>query len=248
MTSRPRREPPVRIARRSNVPITDGLYGGWISPLWNQREVRTMPLINTDGLTIIGDGSQWFWAMAGFLAIPVTGYLIFSQLRGQRSANRVNAMKALSDEWNSERMVRHRLAVMLHPPEGSGSPPTLAFVANFFERMGYLAKRGDVHLEDIWENWGQAIQIWWMGTADAIAEERSRYGQLTWRNWEKLVHAMADLDRREGNRRVDLDVVIGAEKSVVIRELIERLRLEQDMKLGIVPTWTPDQAAVTTPG
>jgi hypothetical protein len=206
-----------------------------------------MPFINTEGLTIIGDGSQWFWAMAGFLAIPITGYLIFSQLRGQRSANRVNAMKALSDEWNSERMVRHRLAVMLHQAEErSGMSPTLAFVGNWFERMGYLAKRGDVHVEDIWESWGQSIQIWWLGSAASIAEERSISGSLTWRNWEKLVHTMADLDRREGNRQVDLDLVRGTERSLIIRDLIERLRLEQEMKLGVVPTWQPAQAAEET--
>jgi hypothetical protein len=201
-----------------------------------------MPLINTEGLTILGDGSQWFWAMAGFFAIPITGYAIFSQLRVQRSANRVNAMKALSDEWNSERMVRHRLAVMLHAAEGkSGSPPGLAFVANCFERMGYLAKRGDVQVEDIWESWGQAIQAWWLASAASIAEERSRSGPLTWRRWEKLVHAMADVDRREGNRLVDLDIALGPEMSLVIAGLIERLRLEQEMKLGLIPTWPPAQ-------
>lgn len=203
-----------------------------------------MSLINTEGLTIIGDGSQWFWAMAGFFAIPVTGYLIFSQLRGQRSANRVNAMKVLSDEWSSERMVRHRLAVMLHVAEGKpGLPLAFGPVGSYFERVGYLAKRGDVQVEDIWESWGLTIQSWWLGSAAWIAEDRSSYGPLLWRNWEKLVQAMADLDRREGNRQVDLDFALGPSLSLGIRELIERLRLEQEMKLGVVPTWSPAQPA-----
>jgi hypothetical protein len=57
---------------------------------------------------------------------------------------------------------------------------------------------------------------------------------------------MADLDRREGNRQVDLDLVRGTERSLIIRDLIERLRLEQEMKLGVVPTWQPAQAAEET--
>lgn len=208
-----------------------------------------MPFINTEGLTIFGDGSQWFWAMAGFLAIPITGYLIFSQLRGQRSANRVNAMKALSDEWNSERMVRHRLAVMLHHAEKkSGWPPALAFVANFFEQMGYLEKRGDVHAEDIWEHWGFAIQTWWLRDAALIAEDRKITGPLSWRNWEDMVHAMAEIDRRQGRPPTDLGIAGGWGLSLIIPELIERLRLEQEMKLGVVPTWPPVQVAEGTEG
>jgi hypothetical protein len=80
---------------------------------------------------VLGDG--------GVLAIPITGYLIFSQLRGQRSANRVNAMEELRDEWDSERVARHRLAVLMHHAEGKpGWPPALTGVGNFFGQMGYL--------------------------------------------------------------------------------------------------------------
>ena len=86
-----------------------------------------MPFINTAGLTILGDGSQWFWSMAAFLALPITGYAIFSQLRAQRSANRVNAMAALMDKWESDRMVRHRMATLIHAAEGRPGWPTFAW-------------------------------------------------------------------------------------------------------------------------
>ncbi len=198
-----------------------------------------MPLINTAGLTILGDGSQWFWSMLAFFAIPITGYMIFSQLRAQRSANRVNAMKALREEWDSERMVRHRLAVMLHNAGGvTGTPPALSFIGNWFEQLGYLATRGDVHVEDIWQIWGGPVQVWWLRNEAWIAEERRRTGPLGWRNWERLVGTMADLDRRHGNPPIDVRVD-SSELSWLIPELIERLRLEQEIKSAVVPAWSP---------
>lgn len=53
----------------------------------------------------------------------------------------------------------------------------------------------------------------------------------------------AALDRREGNPQLVLDDVRGPQLVLGIRELIERLRLEQEMKLGIVPTWSPPPTA-----
>ncbi len=65
-----------------------------------------MPLINTDGLTVFGDGSQWFWSMLAFLAVPITGYVIYSQLRLARSIRAREQVEGLDREWDSERMMR----------------------------------------------------------------------------------------------------------------------------------------------
>jgi hypothetical protein len=43
-------------------------------------------LINTNDLVLIGPGSEWFWIMAQFVALAVTGLAIIRQLRAQRSA------------------------------------------------------------------------------------------------------------------------------------------------------------------
>ena len=203
-----------------------------------------MPFINTDGLTIIGDGSQWFWSMAAFLALPITGYAIFSQLRAQRSANRVNAMAALADRWESERMVRHRLAAMIHVVEGRpGWPPPLFDIGLFFERLALLESHGDVALRSIWEEWSFPVQAWWMGNAAAIAEERRKSSPRLYAKWEHLVQVMADLDRREGSPPVDVGPGGLRLWSLSISDLVERLRLEQEAKSGIIPTWSPPPPA-----
>jgi hypothetical protein len=206
-----------------------------------------MPFINTEGLTIIGDGSQWFWAMAGFLALPITGYAIYSQLRAQRSANRVNAMAALVDKWESDRMVRHRLAVLMDIAEGRpGWPPALFDIGMFFDRIALLVKHGDVNVTNVWEEWSFAVQVWWLRNAAAIAEERRTSGPLLWADWEHLAHAMEDLDRRHDRLSVFDEGTLGHLLSASISDLIERLRLEQEAKSGTIPTWPPAQAAQET--
>ncbi len=62
-----------------------------------------------------------------------------------------------------------------------------------------------------------------------------------WEDWEGLVKTMADLDRRRG---VPLDDAMrGHALTVSITDLIELLRLEQEAKAGVIPTWPPTQAA-----
>lgn len=199
-----------------------------------------MPLINTEGLTIIGDGSQWFWAMAGFFAIPITGYAIYSQLRAQRSANRVSAFTALRAEWRLEHLRRTSLAVLMHHAAGKpGWPPTLAPVGNFYERVAILAKRGDVNAEDVWAEAGGPIQVFWHLNAAAVVEDRKKYPR-EWEHWEAMAQAMAETSRRRGFPPIDLDIARAALPDL-ISDSIEALRIEQEAKAGDIPTWPPSQ-------
>ena len=50
-----------------------------------------MKFINTDGMAFIGPGSEWFWTMLQFLALAITFYAIYRQLRGQQEEVRDNA-------------------------------------------------------------------------------------------------------------------------------------------------------------
>jgi hypothetical protein len=153
-------------------------------------------------------------------------------------------MAALVDKWESERLVRHRLAAMMHVVEAKpGWPPALFDIGMFFERIALLVKHGDVTLRNVWEEWSFPVQVWWLGNAVAIDEERTQSGPGLWAGWEKLVHAMADLDRREGSPPIVLDAAGLRLWSLSISDLIERLRLEQEAKSGIVPTWPPADAA-----
>ncbi|HJW21244.1 MAG TPA: hypothetical protein VJ506_02330 [Candidatus Limnocylindrales bacterium] len=205
-----------------------------------------MPFINTAGLTIFGDGSQWFWSMAGFFAIPITGYAIYSQLRAQRSANRVSAFFALRDEWRADHLRRSYLEVLIHHAAGKpGWPPTLAPVGAFFERLALLVKRRDVNAEDAWAEWGVLAQALWLLNAAMVAGERKndpRLWEHLWQHWEAMVQAMAEISRRRGIPPLDLEMVRAA-LPVSISDLIEAFRIEQEAKAGVVPSWSPPQVA-----
>lgn len=204
-----------------------------------------MTFINTEGLTILGQGSEWLWTLAQSLALAITGFAIFRQLRAQRSANRLGALFALTAEWDSERLARHRLAVLMHHAESKpGWPPALAAVGSFFERMAQLEQHGDIRLEDLWESWSSAVQLWWLRDEASIREDRTKIGPMLWGGWERLARDMSHLDRRRGV--VPDDAARGYALSVMIADLIERLRLEQEAKAGVIPTWPREQAVEET--
>jgi hypothetical protein len=45
-------------------------------------------LINTNGMAFIGPGSEWFWTALQFIALAITFYAIYRQLRGQQEQMR----------------------------------------------------------------------------------------------------------------------------------------------------------------
>lgn len=54
-------------------------------------------LINTDGLTLIGPGSEWFWTALQFTALALTFLALYRQLRAQQLQIRDNT-KALRSQ------------------------------------------------------------------------------------------------------------------------------------------------------
>ena len=49
-----------------------------------------MNLINTDGMAIIGPGSEWFWTALQFAALAITFFAIYRQLKAQHHQMREN--------------------------------------------------------------------------------------------------------------------------------------------------------------
>jgi hypothetical protein len=62
------------MARRRIVPATRGS---------SRTEGAVVTLINTDGLALIGPGSEWFWTALQFTALAITFYAIYRQLQAQ---------------------------------------------------------------------------------------------------------------------------------------------------------------------
>ena len=65
-----------------------------------------MTLINTNGMAFLGPGSEWFWTALQFIALAITFYAIYRQLRGQQEQMR-ESTKLLRSQ-------AHYNALMLH--------------------------------------------------------------------------------------------------------------------------------------
>ena len=55
-----------------------------------------MNLINLDGITLIGPGSEWFWSAASGIVLAVTFVSLCRQLRLQAAASAVSQIEALT--------------------------------------------------------------------------------------------------------------------------------------------------------
>jgi hypothetical protein len=191
---------------------------------------------------IFGPGSEWFWAMAQFLVLLVTGLAIYRQLRAQGSANALQAQAALLARWDSKEMVRARLAALMAVAAGEARfPEIVGLVGNFFAEMAALRTHRHLRPTDSWEIWSGQVQFWWALVRRWLPEIRARnpgiYGEF-----EALAATMAELDDKQGVPNFIVDDV-GPRIDREIRRLLERVRLERDAREGVVPTWPPVDAA-----
>ncbi|MFZ0919699.1 MAG: hypothetical protein WAN83_06430, partial [Candidatus Dormiibacterota bacterium] len=92
-----------------------------------------MTLINTKGMAFFGPGSEWFWAALQFTALLITFVAIYRQLRIARSASAVAQAAEYRARFDSERMRRHRLGILVAIRDGNAIPePAGEAVGNFF--------------------------------------------------------------------------------------------------------------------
>jgi hypothetical protein len=78
-----------------------------------------MQLINTEGMAFIGPGSEWFWTALTGVVLAVTFLGIYRQLSIARGATAREQIASFNREWRSERMILHRLAVMVALRDGA---------------------------------------------------------------------------------------------------------------------------------
>ena len=88
-----------------------------------------MQLINTDGMSFIGPGSEWFWTALTGVVLALTFIAIYRQLRLQRSQGAIEQIAAFTREWNSERLLMHRRTVLIALRDGDDPAVLLPVVA-----------------------------------------------------------------------------------------------------------------------
>lgn len=201
-----------------------------------------MGLINTDGLTLIGPGSEWLWIALQFVALSVTGLAIFRQVRAQAWSNSLVMGVRLADEWRDELLRTKLRALMDVARSGSRMTPAIEKVGEWFDATGAGVFRGYIPARMGWEQWGDAAQTFWAAFGPARAEGR-RSDPTLWKGWERWIDDIVARDRKAG-RSLDVSPsVLARQLPETIAFYIEMLRAEEEAKLGVIPEWPPAEPA-----
>jgi hypothetical protein len=202
-------------------------------------------LVNTDGMAFIGPGSEWFWTAVSGLVLAVTFVAIYRQLSLQRDAAAIDQMERMMKDWTSERMARSMLSIYL-AVEAGADPAAIpdraaAEIGDFWERVGYLTRRGHVDRRLVHEMGSTQVQRWWGRLhAYTLASRESEPG--VWMEFEWLAGAMARLDAKRGTTDPPHAGDLSANLPTRIAEAREAIALEEGLRtvpVRIVSTPVP---------
>ena len=155
-----------------------------------------MTLINTNGMAFIGPGSEWFWTAISGLVLAVTFIAIWRQLQIQRSATTFQQAAELGRDWDSEAMLRSRLAV-LEAMTVSLDPSKLpeyeaAQIGLYWERVGNMVAEGHVDPEQVESG---VCRLWWARLRPFAEMGRDRFHDAEiFIHWERLESRFARED------------------------------------------------------
>ena len=140
-----------------------------------------MKWINTNGLSLVGPGSEWFWTALSAIAVIVSLLAIYRQIRLQTDVKETQQLNELAKDWESERIQRLRLAVFLGVKDGKPVREIGAAwrIAGFWDLVGGLARAGHVSSDMISETLGGDVVFWWANLSPFIREVRIERGVPT---------------------------------------------------------------------
>jgi hypothetical protein len=195
-------------------------------------------LINTNGMTFIGPGSEWFWTAVSGVVLAITFLAIYRQLRIARDASVFEHLEATQREWTSERNVRYQLEILVALRDGVdlAALPRAAVnaIGNFWETHALLARRGYLNPRLLAQEYGNVCQIWWAIIAPKARKFRAEDGDPSiFEDFEWLAAFMAETDRRAGAPVYDASrFALTLEDRIA--SLHDRLRGEQALRTFIL--------------
>jgi hypothetical protein len=182
--------------------------------------------INTNGLVIIGPGSEWFWAMAQFVLVAVTIGGIYFQLRSQAAANTLQRMQFFIDQWESTAFSHDRLTTALRLRSGPSEAmeSSMLSIAGFFETLGLLERRKHISRAEIFLL-GRSVEMWWALLRPSIEAERIRQKANLYSEFQRLNGIIEGMDAKIGERYVlDAAAIPGILDNVIRLNLGDLLR------------------------
>jgi len=194
-------------------------------------------LINTDGMSFIGPGSEWFWTALSGLVLAVTFIAIYRQLSIARSTEAREQLASLEREWSSERQMRYRLEIFVALRDGADAarlPDGAATgILNWWEGIASLARTRAFDRKGIHATSRLICQQWWLILGEHARRGREESGDSAiYEDFEWLAGLMAEMDRQTGKATVDRALIGPVEDEITYLE--GRIRIEEALRTVIV--------------
>jgi hypothetical protein len=185
-----------------------------------------MQLINVNGLSLFGPGSEWFWSMLQFVIVAITLIAIYRQVRLQASAAAIQQIDSVVKDFSSEAMTRHTLDLEVALRDGVAGENVpygaASTVGDFWEGIGYLVRAGHIDRTLLREAIGNGAQWWWAALAPWARAVRADLGSPTaLEHFEWLAGQLAE-DERKAGRAVVYD------GPHIVRTLDKRIENDRD--------------------
>jgi hypothetical protein len=206
-------------------------------------------LINTDGMSFIGPGSEWFWTAVSGIVLAITFVAIWRQLALQRSAAGYAQVTDLSRQDVAEPMLRVKLEIYqaLHDGCDPAQVPfgAASYVIDFWEDIGVLVRQGHLDRRLLHESMGNVCRRWWATLHPFVERVRAEVGPRAAEHFEWLAGQMAELDRKAGDTTVYDAEYIARTLDNHMRNQSDRLRTAEELRGFVLRPAT--QVVVNTP-
>jgi hypothetical protein len=209
-------------------------------------------LINTDGMSFIGPGSEWFWTALSGLVLAVTFLGIYRQLSIARNANAFEQRNRIMEEFNSERMVRNKIEILLalregvnpeHVPEGAASS-----VGNFLEGVAALVRARHVDRGLVYESLGNTCRWWWAAFAPYARRARIEDDDPSvYEHFEWLAGVMTEMARKAGVGPSYDEAFLASTLDRQIQTYRQQIRVAEELRAVIVRPMSPPVPPASPP-
>ena len=202
-------------------------------------------LINNDGMAFIGPGSEWFWTALSGVVLAITFLGIYRQLSLARSANAFEQMSRIANEWDSERLARHKLEILLalpagvkpeHVPDGAAG-----IIRDFWDDVAALVRAGHIEQRLVYETLRAPCRGWWVTLAPytrRLRVEDSDPGLSEHFEW--LAGLMAGMERKAGITSHYADeAVLASSLGWRIERTRGEIRVAEELRTVIVRPMSP---------
>lgn len=185
---------------------------------------------------LIGPGSEWLWVALQFFALSITGLAIFRQVRLQASANSLAMGVRLADSFSTD-LTRFKAVALIDVTRDSRTmTPAMERVGGWFDATAAGIHNGYVPARMGWQEWGAVAQMFWAAFAPALQERRTVEPGL-WMDWERWLEDVVARDRKAGIMQDVGPAALGRRIPEAIAYYIESLRMDDEARRGVIPTW-----------